>query len=548
MDKSISLGESPTFIIDFSFDTRPTQTNHPSSSRQHFRKNAGGAVHRIKEVMSGEQLTTRGRRPLNGGRRETAAGAAISPTRATRMLDRLGHTLDVDSPTLIATGHRVVYWNRAAAEFFGELLVQSPVKSVIESLIDSRDTERVATFLAAIFKPTRGFLCKTRFRLARHFSADLPCDVFITATGIEISGTRMIQLVVKPPSDRRRLSLKPAIAVLPAVRSTSGSTLEHSVDFLDVLNLPALRVKIDGTIISANRALCEFLDMDQRSLCGSEFAVYICDIESASQFTSSLRDGGVSSFEIPIRAVDDQVHVVELAIQTLPGRGADEERLVLLRDVTALKRKDLEIMDATESLRDELCMQLHDDLGFELTSVKYQIEQIRRSARMEPYNVDARIAELQQQVDALIGKFRSINKNLQSSHTDPAALAKALKELCLRVSKMSDVRCRFSFQKPKCSFLESEPRNLLKIAQEAMVNAVKHAGARSISLTLGEYEDRPFLTVKNDGRHFVPCDTTGSGMGLRLMKQRADAIGASFSIKQGPGGGAVVNCMLSARR
>jgi signal transduction histidine kinase len=85
--------------------------------------------------------------------------------------------------------------------------------------------------------------------------------------------------------------------------------------------------------------------------------------------------------------------------------------------------------------------------------------------------------------------------------------------------------------------------NLLRIAQEAIINAVKHAGARTIGVTLQLLPDVLRIAVEDDGAGFLPADTPADHFGLVGMKERAKEIGAELSVRSEPrmGTGIVVD-------
>jgi signal transduction histidine kinase len=81
---------------------------------------------------------------------------------------------------------------------------------------------------------------------------------------------------------------------------------------------------------------------------------------------------------------------------------------------------------------------------------------------------------------------------------------------------------------------------LMRICQEAMLNAVRHAEARAVRVTLSAFSDRGVrLAVADDGKGFDP-DKVKKGFGLASLRDRASAIDAELTIVSEPGGGAEV--------
>jgi signal transduction histidine kinase len=80
---------------------------------------------------------------------------------------------------------------------------------------------------------------------------------------------------------------------------------------------------------------------------------------------------------------------------------------------------------------------------------------------------------------------------------------------------------------------------LYRIVQEALNNAVKHSGASSITLRTRRNEDSLVVEVIDDGGGYKPSDGTSGGMGLKIMRYRAEKLGARLSVAPTPSGTSV---------
>jgi len=91
---------------------------------------------------------------------------------------------------------------------------------------------------------------------------------------------------------------------------------------------------------------------------------------------------------------------------------------------------------------------------------------------------------------------------------------------------------------------------LLRIAQEAVSNAVRHARPRNVAITMADEDSHWMLSVADDGvgmrQH--PELYAREGFGLISMRQRAGAIGGEWQIESQPGAGTRVSVRLSKRR
>ena len=87
--------------------------------------------------------------------------------------------------------------------------------------------------------------------------------------------------------------------------------------------------------------------------------------------------------------------------------------------------------------------------------------------------------------------------------------------------------------------------NLYRITQEAITNAIKHGKAKNIKIELTTKDSCLTLMVENDGLDFPAKQTQSKGMGLKIMKYRAEIINGSLDIHKGADGGTVVTCVFT---
>jgi signal transduction histidine kinase len=126
---------------------------------------------------------------------------------------------------------------------------------------------------------------------------------------------------------------------------------------------------------------------------------------------------------------------------------------------------------------------------------------------------------------------------------DSEGLMAALADLADRTQQEGKVGCTFYCPEPV-----SVPDNLTAthaflIVQEAVHNAVKHARARKVDISLTADDDL-FLSVQDDGIGMPAWSAEKPGMGLRIMRNRAAIIGAGLNFQPAKPTGTVVTCML----
>ncbi|MFZ5806719.1 MAG: sensor histidine kinase [Verrucomicrobiota bacterium] len=125
-----------------------------------------------------------------------------------------------------------------------------------------------------------------------------------------------------------------------------------------------------------------------------------------------------------------------------------------------------------------------------------------------------------------------------------------IQELAEFIEVSADVKCRVDVE---ISEAEQYDKNVAQqfyfIAQEAIGNAIKHAECEKIDILLVKGDDQWDFTITTDGKSFdADKEKMRQGLGLRLMKFRAEQIGGEFSIQAGRRGGAVAQCIVPLRK
>jgi two-component system nitrate/nitrite sensor histidine kinase NarX len=89
---------------------------------------------------------------------------------------------------------------------------------------------------------------------------------------------------------------------------------------------------------------------------------------------------------------------------------------------------------------------------------------------------------------------------------------------------------------------------LYRIAQEALNNVAKHAGAKQVMLSLRCLHDRAELVIQDDGRGFTMENISADHLGVGIMHERAASVGATLQIDSGPGRGTRVTAIWAGGR
>ena len=139
---------------------------------------------------------------------------------------------------------------------------------------------------------------------------------------------------------------------------------------------------------------------------------------------------------------------------------------------------------------------------------------------------------------------RAVARGLFPVRLEAEGLESALEEFAASTSSLFQIKCIFS-----CSGTIPELNNTLAmhvyyIAQEAVINAVKHGRSSQVTINLKQIDDGILLTVQDDGIGFRLVDCERMGMGIGIMRYRAKVIGATLDLKSELGQGTKIICKI----
>jgi len=203
---------------------------------------------------------------------------------------------------------------------------------------------------------------------------------------------------------------------------------------------------------------------------------------------------------------------------------------------------------AVRAERDRMAAEIHDSLAQSFTSIAMQSESLaglvgegtesRRVLRLIEHTARQGLSEARTAVLAL-----------QPLDTAPGAFERALTQLAERSSIRGGIACDFECSGTAFELSSFERESLLRIAQEATSNAMRHSGGSSVSVRILYAHPSVQLIVEDNGSGFR-CGTDSKqsgGFGMGGMRQRAADIGASFQISAPVGGGTAIRVELACR-
>ncbi|MFI9550979.1 sensor histidine kinase [Nonomuraea endophytica] len=215
-------------------------------------------------------------------------------------------------------------------------------------------------------------------------------------------------------------------------------------------------------------------------------------------------------------------------------QSAERKRLIDELQAAQEARAAAERQAGVAAERQRLARDIHDSLTQGFASVVMLLEAAQATL---PDN--KHLSQALRVTRENLAESRRVVGALRPGDLDECGLPEALRRLSGRLSDETGVEAHTVITgtlRPLEAHVQAE---LLRVAQEAVANARRHAAAEQVTLTLSYMEDLVVLDVHDDGGGFDP-ERAASGHGLSIMRERMEQLGGTLLVESAPGAGATV--------
>jgi signal transduction histidine kinase len=194
--------------------------------------------------------------------------------------------------------------------------------------------------------------------------------------------------------------------------------------------------------------------------------------------------------------------------------------------------------------RARLARELHDSVTqtlFSLTLAAESAAALAAAARPDPA-LGEQLDRVRELARAGLDEMRAMVGALRPADVDADGLAEALRRRVDLLRRVHDVRLSLRTRGPARLRDRTVEREVLLVASEALANALQHAGATAIDVTVDTGGDAVRLDVVDDGAGFDLAATSRASrrLGLTSMRERAEALGGTLHVDTAPGAGTTV--------
>lgn len=207
------------------------------------------------------------------------------------------------------------------------------------------------------------------------------------------------------------------------------------------------------------------------------------------------------------------------------------------------------LLRAQEVERKRIAMELHDELGQDLSVMKLQIRVVERGLKADQESIREDCEKLLEYIDQVIEEVRRLSLDLSPTVLEDLGLTAALRWLIGNLEKIPKMNITVDVAEIDHLYSENNWITLYRIVQEALTNVAKHSRAENVSVVIRPRDHRVVFSIEDDGEGFDPeqvmmKDASEKGFGLTTLNERVGILGGTLDLWSRKGEGTRITFSL----
>lgn len=193
-----------------------------------------------------------------------------------------------------------------------------------------------------------------------------------------------------------------------------------------------------------------------------------------------------------------------------------------------------------------MAREIHDELGQQLTVLKFDFSWLQSKLEVANPSVEEKIIEIKSLLDKAVKTVRRLSTELRPSLLDDLGLIDTIDWYLDDFKKRFNIKTEFRHLSDQLIVPDKMKTALFRIFQESITNIIRHAHASLVKVILNKSGDSVILQIKDNGKGFDMLDVSNKKtLGLLGMKERSLLMGGSCSVESIPGKGTTVTVSVS---
>jgi len=438
--------------------------------------------------------------------------------------------------------------NKAYAEMYGYPDIETMLTEVSDDMekLFSNPDDRIKV-LETLEK--EGYMPPTEFELNRRNGEKF--WAIVAAKQVKDNTGKILYLQAEHFNITRRKKLEKEMY---SASLYARSLIEASLD-------PLVTINIVGKITDVNIATEQITGIKRGKLIGTDFSNYFTDPDKAREvYRTVFKNGIVKNFPLSIlhtsgRGIDvlynatlfknesGEIQGVFAAAHDVTEQKEFEEELRKSKEL--LEKLNQHLVEVRENERNQIALNLHDDLGQKLTAINLDIGWLESRIGIQSKIVKEKFEEMSSMIRETIESIKKTSAFLRPAILFDLGLVPAIKSQLVNFEKQTGIKCNFYFR-PEEFLLEDRLSLILyRILQESLTNIARHSGASTADVNLYVLKNKVELIIKDDGTGIEKNKINSlKSMGIAGINERVKSVNGKIAISGVHGSGTMIRVII----
>ncbi|MDK3161840.1 PAS domain-containing protein [Kamptonema cortianum] len=348
----------------------------------------------------------------------------------------------------------------------------------------------------------------------------------------------------------REYSLALAQAVQSSYDRASQYSIQMSLVHSEAKNRAILNALPDNLVLVSRFGVCQdirkqdsFLSgYSKEEIQGENFFSFL-PVNVASNLSYLLEKAfGAGNLQTAYFAIaeQDEIRHLEARISAL----SKDEAVILIRDQTEIKHLENQVIEIAREERTRIGADMHDGLGQEMTALSFLCSSLMMGGKSLVKEDTEKLEQIHKHIQRCIDQTRLMARGLSPFQLEGRGLISVLRGFLRDYGQAFQIET--SLESPNGFEIHnpSVSEHIFRIVQEAAHNAIRHGKSKKVSVKINPHQEGVVIGIISDGLKFDMIKKGKKGMGMKVMKYRADLIGAAFDIQPLANGGLEIVCSV----
>jgi PAS domain S-box-containing protein len=328
---------------------------------------------------------------------------------------------------------------------------------------------------------------------------------------------------------------------------------------------PLVTINAEGKITDVNLATEKITGITRNNLIGSDFADYFSDpVKARKGYKKVFSEEVVKDYPLTIiHKNGKELDVLYNATLFKDESGKIQGVFAAARDITELKKIEEELrkskelleklnqhlLEVRENERNQIALNLHDDLGQKLTAINLDIAWLKRRMGVQSQAVREKFEDMSMMIKDTIESIKETSAFLRPAILFDLGLVPAINSQLSKFEKQTGIECHLYCSPDEIFFDNQLSLILYRILQESLTNIARHSGAKTVEVNLRNLNNKIEMLIKDDGIGIETGKVNSlKSLGIAGIKERVKSVLGKMTIIGEKGKGTRIKILIPLQK